>query len=367
MVLFVAAIASGAIGSASRGLYRLVGLVGQITALVESNYVEEVPLDRLAGGAMSGLVGAADPEGAWVPEDVAAGYARLQERSVPPFGLVLAERSSYPLVIEVIPGSPADKAGLVPGELVERIDEQHARARPLWRSQLHLGDAERAGRNVAMDVINSELTGKTLVTVKPGAVPERVEPEVTMEKDTPVVRIPVADAHAVGALEKALAAHATAPAVVVDLRGSSLGTPEAAAKLAASIAGGHVELHRLDRGGHDQVVAADGPARTWSVYVCVDVTTARAAEVLALGLQQRGATLVGRETFGDTGERHAIRGAGGQLWLASRWFVDAEGKPLLAHGLKPAELVRGRVGTNAILERALELATSGHAEAKKAA
>jgi carboxyl-terminal processing protease len=355
LAVAVAAIASGALNDAMQGVYRLVGLVGQIVGLVETDYVEEVPLDRLETGAMVGLVEAADPGGAWVPGAKAAAYEQLHRRATPPFGLVLGKRSTYPMVIEVMPGSAAARAELVPGELLERVADQPVRARPLWMSELLLDEAERAGKPITLDVINRDLTGKEQITLTPVAVPAPL-PAVEVRDGIPVVRLASVDDASLIAIRQVLAQQGRAQSIVVDLTGTGLGTPRDAAALAAELAGGEVSLTWTTRDKHEGTLRAKAPERTWHVFVCIDATTAHAAELLALGLRQRGATLVGRETFGDTGEREAVHQDGGQLWLARRWFTTADGSPLLGEGLKPAEPVRGRVWGEGIVERALELA-----------
>jgi len=130
--------------------------------------------------------------------------------------------------------------------------------------------------------------------------------------------------------------------------------------MASELAGGDVQIRLGQKDGKGETLKAKGAARGWKVFVCVDGTTYGSAELLALALKERGATLVGTESYGDTGQRRAIRGAGGEVWLAAAWGVGPDGKPLLGVGLKPDDRVRPRKGADAVLERALELA-SGHA------
>jgi carboxyl-terminal processing protease len=360
----VAAAATGALSNVTHGVYRLVGLVGQVVGLVQSNYVEPVDVDTLATGALTGLVEAADPGGMWVPRARARAYERLMHRELPPFGVVLAKRSSYPFVLEVLAGSPAAAAKIQAGDLIERVGDQPVRARPLWMAELPLGDAESTGRTIALDVISRDLSGKRNVTLEPGAL-TAAAPRVELKDGTPIVNIPVVDERFAASLAKTLAPYAGADAVVVDLTATALGTPAGAAQAAAVLAGGAVALTRADRAGKRGEVTASAPARTWKLFVCIDLTTARAGELLAAALKQRGATLLGRESFGDTGERAGARDDGGELWLARSWFLGPDGSPLLGDGLKPDEVVRGRPGGEPIVERALELAR-GHVTAKAA-
>jgi len=359
----VTAVASGSLTAATRGVYRLLGLVGQVLALVQSNYVEETSLDTLETGALAGLVESADPGGAWIPSDLAADYQNLARREVPPFGLVLGKRSTYPVVMQVLPGSPAETAGLVPGELIERAGDRPARARPLWETALLLEAAERDGRTVDLDVISRDLAGKRLVTLAAGtALPPA--PSITLHDTVPVVRLTSVNDGALVPLRRALGEHPGATSIVVDLTGTALGSFKAAPSVAAELIGGEVSV---EWSGRDEkgALTANAAARPWRVLVCVDGTTSGPAEVLALALQKRGATLVGHETYGDTAERRAVRGDGGQLWLARTWFLAQDGSALLGAGLKPDEPVRGRGEVGSILERALELAR-GEAPAKAA-
>jgi carboxyl-terminal processing protease len=177
-----------------------------------------------------------------------------------------------------------------------------------------------------------------------------------VQEGVPVVRVPLVDAGAAVKLAEALRAHSGATSVVVDLRGIALGTPDGALKVAAEISGGDVQVRLGQKDGKEELLQAKGPQRSWKLVVCQDGTTVGAAELLAVALKARGATLVGGDSYGDTGQRRALHGAGGEVWLATTWGLDPDGKPLLGTGLKPDERVRPRRGGDAVLERALELA-----------
>jgi carboxyl-terminal processing protease len=364
-IVGVVALASGAAAGAGRNLYRLLGVFGQVVSLVRSSYVEEVPVEKLELGAMNGLAQAADPGGLWVPDDVSAAYAKVRARKLPPYGLVMGQRSSYPLVIQVVPDSPAAKAGIVPGELVERVGTEPVRARPLWRALTLLDAAQSGGRDVTLDVIDRQLSGKRPVTLKAAdfALPM---PSVEVKDKVAVAKAPVLDPTGAAKLGEALGTGAGTDAVVIDLRGVALGTPEGAAEVAAQLLGGDVEVKMAARGGKGETLKASGRARSWKIVVCLDGTTAGPAELLASALKARGATLVGGESYGDTGQRRALKGTGGEVWLAAAWGLGPDGKPILGAGIKPDERVRPRKGADAVLERALELA-GGRAAVKQAA
>lgn len=364
LVLGVVTVTMGASGPAGTGLYRLVGLVGQAVALVRSSYVEEVDTARVELGALAGMVEAVDPGGAYVPEPESEAFERVNARRLPPYGLVLGKRSSYPFVLQTLPDSPAATAGLLPGELIERVEGVAVRARPVWRALVLLDEAERAGRDVNVVVIDRQLSGTRTVLLK--ATPlSAASPVVEVRDGVPVVRVGAVRREAVAALRAQLDAHKDAAAVVVDLRNLALGDEAAAAEVAALLVGGRVETKLARREGDGRTLAAQAEPRSWRVAACVDHTTARAGELVAVLLKARGVPLVGFETYGDTGVRKVYRTSEGRVWLAEEWALGPDAKPLLGDGLRPDEIVRMRPDADPVLDRALELARG--ATLKKAA
>lgn len=357
VVLLVLAVGVGLASTvpAGKGLYRLVGVVGQVLSVIRSDYVEEVQLGRIETGALAGMVESVDPGGAYVPDADGARFDRVRGRRLPPYGLALGKRSSYPFVLQAVAGSPAAGAGLLPGELVERVNGEPVRARPVWRAAVLLDEAERAGRDAILVVIDRQFSGTRVVTLKAGTV-QSPAPTVEMRDAIPVVQVGEVSKEAVATLNGLLGSHAGASAAVVDLRSLALGSLEVAPMLAATLAGGDVEARLVRQAGEGRVLRGRGDARSWRLVVCVDMTTAGAAEVVASILKARGATLIGFETYGDTGVRRSHRGAGGQVWLADEWLPAPDGKPMLGHGLKPDEVVRMHAGADPVLDRALELA-----------
>lgn len=354
----VAALASGVAGGPPGGLYRLAGLFGQIVAMVRSSYVEEVSVDRLEQGAMTALVAAGDPGGAWVAEGQFPAFLEIATRPLPAFGVVLGLRSSYPVVLQVVPGSPAERSGLVRGELLESVAGEVLRAQPLWRAELRLAEAERRGEQVTLQVIDRFLRGKRAVVLAPGEV-RVASPAVEDRTNVVVVRPTAVAGEGARQLREVLNGLGQRVGVVVDLRGVVLGDRQGAVELAAAVAGGEVEVPLARRGGAGGSLKARGPNRSWKVVVCIDATTARAGEVAAVALKRAGATLIGGQSYGDTGERQAVSVQGGKLWLATTWCLGPDGKGLIGHGLVPDEVVRMREGEDPVLARALEIAGAG--------
>ena len=94
--------------------------------LVDNYYVEEVDLNQIIDGAMHGLLEELDPHSQYIP---AKDFELMQESLVGEFegiGIEFAILDGYITVISPIPGTPSDKAGLVGGDKIIKINGESA-------------------------------------------------------------------------------------------------------------------------------------------------------------------------------------------------------------------------------------------------
>ncbi|MDR7554070.1 MAG: S41 family peptidase [Armatimonadota bacterium] len=283
-------------------------------------------------------------------------------------GVVLLAREGRVYIRDVIPGGPAEGAGLRPFDRVVRIDA-------VPTAGLDITQVSGMIRGPAGTTV-------TLVVERPGAA----EPTAVSVVRAPIRVPPVFDArvlddgvgylklHSLFAdgvgrevrqrLERLLASGLRA--LVLDVRGNTGGyVHELLLVLNALLPPGVPVLQETRRGGATQVV------RTWAapvlpghvpLVVLVDEGTASAAELLAAALQEHErATLVGERTSGtvDAGATFELAD-GSALLITVRRLATGRGRRLEGVGVTPhvavalglAELDQGR---DSQLERALQL------------
>ena len=102
------------------------GLFWEALGFVRERYVDrdDIPDTELTYGAIRGMVDALGDAGHSVfltPEQLAAEKESLQGR-VSGIGAILGERAGRPIIVSVISGAPADRAGLRPGDLILAVD-----------------------------------------------------------------------------------------------------------------------------------------------------------------------------------------------------------------------------------------------------
>ena len=87
-------------------------------------YVEPVNVDRAMAGARLGMSDALDGDSAYLDAEEFRLYQAPAPEAEAEVGLVLTRRFAFVMVVAARPGSPAEKAGLRPGDLVKTIDER---------------------------------------------------------------------------------------------------------------------------------------------------------------------------------------------------------------------------------------------------
>ena len=205
-------------------------------------------------------------------------------------------------VVAPIPGSPADKAGLRPGDVIDKIDgisldgltvdEARSRIRGPKDTAVRLGIV-RDGKPQEIEIVRA-------VIVTP-----EVESKVLADGTVGYMRMSGFSDHSAEALHKAATENVAAgrTKLILDLRGNPGGFVTAARDVASQfLADGTVFWEEDASGNLTESAAKPGGAATdpkIQLVVLVDGGSASASEIVAGALQDRGrAKLVGTKTFG---------------------------------------------------------------------
>ena len=108
--------------SNSEKTYRDLGVYSEVLNRINLDYVTEPDLKKVTDGAIRGLLEALDPYSTYFTP---AEYKAYQEHPDPgpaSVGIYLSKRSGYVTVVSVLPGSPAEKAGIRAGDLIDRVE-----------------------------------------------------------------------------------------------------------------------------------------------------------------------------------------------------------------------------------------------------
>lgn len=350
---------------------RALSIFSEVFALTRSNYVEPSDPKLLLEGAYDGMSDALDPFSYYVPASAMAAYKAQQGSGAASPGIVFARRGGYPYVVGPLAGSPADKAGIKAGDLIDSIDGKTLRNATYWQIKAALEGPEGSSCEVALFRGGDE---KRLTIPVTRARFEPPAPSTTWERDVAIVKIPAFTPATAAAVKKELdeAARRGLDGVILDLRGSIGGEASDAAPVASLFLGKGTVATVVSRKVAGKPLEGAGDA-VWKgrVVVLMDDSTAGPAEILAAALRDRAqAKTVGETTVGMAIIQRGIpTEEGGTLYMTVGRYVSPSGQTLGGKGLAPDERVIVFPGEtrekDLILERGLEVMRS--ATARKAA
>lgn len=103
-----------------------------VLRLVQDHAYRPVPLEQLVQGAIRGLVGAlGDPYSAYMTPEEYESFAVTLEGSYSGVGMQVEQRGDEIVVVAPFPGSPAEEAGIRPGDRILAVDGVDVRGMPV--------------------------------------------------------------------------------------------------------------------------------------------------------------------------------------------------------------------------------------------
>ncbi|HHY53677.1 MAG TPA: PDZ domain-containing protein, partial [Clostridiales bacterium] len=247
-------------------------------------------------------------------------------------GVYLQESSSGVVIVKVVSGSPAQKAGLQAGDVIVKVDDVDVSSAPLEViSSLLKGDE---GTFVKVTVRRADRT--LTFTVQRRRI---VVPTVSLNMNTTTVAVVQIDQFTdttPSELRQAMSM-VKAPKLVLDLRGNPGGLVESLVDIAGMFMGPKPVFMYRDNEQTTVISTKTPQIYTGKLYVLVDRYSASAAEMLAGALQDnKRATIVGERTFGKgVGQTLFDLDDGSLLYLTTFEFRTPNGKVINNYGIDP--------------------------------
>jgi carboxyl-terminal processing protease len=320
-------------------------IVESVLNHIQNDYVDVPDMAKVRLGALRGLANGLDPYSSYLTPEQVKAYEASKTSVKPGIGAEFSQISGYLYVIATVKGSPAEKAGLKAGDVIEYIDNKATRDISLYDAkQLINGDA---GTNMSLRVLRAGERPQTLKVVrgtyKLPPVESRVEPG-----KIGVLKLSSLESGAAADVRTQLQSLTKqgVQKVVLDLRGVAAGTlQEGVAVANLFIRDG--ELARVI-GKENKVITtytADPAKATFDggLAVLIDLGTAGAGEAVAAAvLERKRGEVIGEKSFGAGTEQSffPLSSGGGYLLTVAKW-ASPGGKPFLGEdrattGVKPS-------------------------------
>jgi carboxyl-terminal processing protease len=359
------------------GAYRQINVYTEVLRYIQTDYVTDPNIPDVTNGALRGLVESLDADSSYLtPEDYKTYKADKGGKAQA--GINVSKRYGYATVVSVVPGSAADKAGLLDGEFLEAIDGQDTRNISLAMIQRMLEGAPGSTLTVGVVRPGKEEPAKISMTRAVTVVPPVVDylppvVDVQYEKESILYLKPeILDHDHVQQVETKLKGMQKTgnKKVLLDLRDVAAGDMGEAARLANLLLKTGTIATLEGQKFPKQVFTAD-PSKavqpTAPLVVLVNRGTAGPAELVAAALRdnKRG-DVVGEKTFGEGAQQKTFElPDGAALILSVAKYQSPSGKKLQDEGVTPDVTIASATDDAAIADEGAQPEAATPAPVKK--
>jgi carboxyl-terminal processing protease len=360
---YLSFLALGLIGGAIVGCSLLIAFAPDtIPASAESNFrlmaqawntIQRVYVDRnsvkpqsMTYGAISGMVDALGDTGhsRFLTPEMLKQERNATRGRFEGIGAEVQMKNGQLVIVAPIDGSPAQKAGLKPGDIILKVDDQDISGLPLDQAvDRILGPA---GTRIKLTVVNlTTTTTKDVILTRASITVQNVTWHSLPGTTAAHLRIATFSKGVAENLRKALLTveKEGAASLILDLRNNPGGLYDEAVSAASQfLSGGNVLLEKNALGKIKPVpVRQGGVATSLPLVVLINGGTSSGAEIVAGALQDaRRAKLVGERTFG-TGtvlETFSLSDGSALMLAIEEWLTPA-GQVIWHHGISPDVVV----------------------------
>jgi carboxyl-terminal processing protease len=328
-------------------------LYDEALAIIKEHWVGRSTLtdEELLYGSIRGMVDSLGDTGHSVfltPEEYAAWQASLAA-NVAGIGVMTSAGSGTIKVERVLPGTPAEKAGVKAGDEIVKIDGVDVSSMT-YQEAISKVRGE-PGTSVTLTIVHAGSTTPVDITI----VRANIEIPLVVSGIVPgthIVDIFVTE-FAQGVADKlheaiVAAKSAGATSIILDLRGNPGGYALEAQLVASEfLKSGVVYMQEDAKGVRSEIkVDTSRPHTDFPLVVLVDHGSASASEIGAGALQDQGrAKIVGVNTFGTgTVLQQFPLSDGSVIILGTAWWLTPNGHRIFGVGITPDEIVQMPAG-----------------------
>jgi len=321
--------------------YERLKVFTEVLSLIQANYVEETKPKELIYGGIRGMLETLDPHSSFLPPDVFKEMQIETQGSFGGLGIEITVKDRQLTVVAPIEGTPADRAGIQPGDRIVKIDGSPTKDMTLLEAVRKLRGAK--GTSVTLTIAREESPGSFELTL----VREVIEIRSVKAKDLgdgiAYIRVASFQERTAKDLQKAIEQRAQAgmSALILDLRNNPGGLLNQAVQVSDLF---------LDKG--QLIVYTEGRAKNQDLrfsaehmtevpkvpmVVLVNGGSASASEIVAGALQDwKRAVVLGTKTFGKGSVQTVIPLSDGSgLRLTTARYFTPKGRVIHGNGIQP--------------------------------
>jgi carboxyl-terminal processing protease len=329
----------GVRASSNDGSYRQLQVYSEVLSRVRSEYVEEPNIPAVTNGALHGLLESLDADSSYLTPAEFKEYKANQTEAKGEIGAAVSKRFGYAAVISVIPGGPADKAGIQASDIFEAIEGKSTREMSL--AEIHNLLQGQPGSNLNVAVVRARRAEPQKVVITRDVITVPPVTDKIVDEGIGYVQVDAftkGKAQEVAAKVRALQ-KAGVRKLILDLRNCAEGDePEGIAVANLFLNHGTITYLQGQKYPREAFNAdASKAVSNLPLVVLVNKGTAGPAEIVAAAvLENARGDVVGDKTFGEGSVQKVIPLADGSaLILSVAKYYTPSGKAIQDTAVTP--------------------------------
>lgn len=344
VLLFVVVGSMGGVHASSNdGSYRQLQVYSEVLSRVRSEYVEEPNIPKVTDGALHGLLESLDSNSSYLTADAYKAFKAHKAEGKAGIGAVISKRFGYADVVSVLPGSPAEKAGIEATDIFEEIEGRSTRDMSL--PEIRDLVAGTPGSTLNIEVVRARRAEPQKMSITRDIVSVPAVSDKLMDDGIGYVKaeaLTKGKSQEIAAKIKSLE-KAGAKKILLDLRNCAEGD-ESEGIAVANLFLNHGTITYLQGQKFPREAFNADPAKAITnlpVAVLVNRSTSGPAEIVASAiLENARGDVVGDKTFGDGSVQKTIDlPDGGALILSVAKYYSPSGKAIQDTAVTPNVVV----------------------------
>ena len=321
------------------GAYSHMQVYSEVLYHIRAEYVEEPNMPVVTNGALHGLLESLDANSSYLSPEEYKVFKQKKVEGKANVGATISKRYGYAAVVAIIPGGPADKAGISSGDIIEAIESKSTHDMSLAEARSAL--TGEVGSRVNCTIIRVRKIEPQKITIIREAMNPPATQEQMMADNTGYIKPVVltkGKAQEISNKIKSLQKQG-AKKLILDLRYNADGDEEEGVAVAnLFLSKGTItyltgqKFNRVNYTADPQKKVTDLP-----LVVLVNRGTSGPAEIVAAAiLDNARGDVLGDKTFGDGSVQKLIEVPDGSaLLLSIAKYYTPNGKVIQENGISP--------------------------------
>ena len=336
----------GSLVSAQDDPYEGLKVFTEVLSAIQKSYAEPVKSKDLIGGAINGMVGALDSHSSYMSPDI---YKESQIDTKGEFGglgLQVGAKEGRVVVIAPIEGTPADRAGILAGDIILKVDDQALEKEVGLMEAVHRMRGAKGTKVVLTIERENHKTPLVFEMIRETIFVQSVKSKV-YDGEIGYVRIAQFQEQTAHDLTAALSKLKAAKihSLILDLRNNPGGLLNSSVEISEQfLKDGNLVVSVQSRDGKkdDYIGHGGGYWKDVPMVVLINKGSASASEIVSGALQDWGrAVIVGTQSFGKGSVQTILPlSDGSALRLTTAKYYTPKGRSIHGQGITPDIIVK---------------------------